>query len=735
MAVKWCVICSSHYEDSGITPLEGALNSVKKLESIIVSELGVSEENTLFIYDENQMDIISKIMEFETTIAKDDVIVFYFCGHGMKIGDTLWLYTYKTSPRSVKLTALNYGDIIETFRRSVSKRIFVVLDCCNSGAAVTMGSEQHELVNKEVSVEGEVILCSCSEVESAIQMEINHELHCVFTYTFAEVLSKGSKQNKEFLSIKDIINLLKAQYEKISGKTLLFDRKQNLDTYGIIKNMEYARVAAEENIEELSKIRGRFQRRKKWKVLLVKCDIKYPTRGIDFGVPLGLWVIKNYIMLSRPGIQVDLYDERLISLENREKNFETLVEDYDVIGVSMCTCEVPMAIEKCRVAHSKGKITVAGGIFTYSNEKYLINTKVIDYVIPGVGTVPWVKLLDALMINDAQGSKNQIVSVNNVFSKNSLDTMVWMTDTMPGIELHEWDEILSNYGRHINREIMINSKLVSVPKIDIVTSRGCNQKCRFCSVRFETGSTVIKRLPTVIEEEIDFLYAKGIRYFSIKDENFFVHGVSRAKEIMQHCSQYRDIHFKIRMRLDDWNRENIIDLETLRKWGVDEIQYGVESPQSDILSLLQKGMAFERSKITDLFREHYANEIKVNASLILGCSELEDEEYYKKLEQFVSDIYDERYFIPYFNFYTPHPKNSTFKNDEYTVISNDLNYYTHKIPIAFPKNMRRFERGIMLETYNRMTEKTNSRTYNPSIPEEIKEAFTIGKRVNPKSLG
>ena len=62
MAVKWCVICSSHYEDSGITPLEGAFNSVKKLESIIVSELGVSEENTLFIYDENQMDIISKIM-------------------------------------------------------------------------------------------------------------------------------------------------------------------------------------------------------------------------------------------------------------------------------------------------------------------------------------------------------------------------------------------------------------------------------------------------------------------------------------------------------------------------------------------------------------------------------------------------------------------------------------------------------------------------------------------------
>ena len=28
MAVKWCVVCSSHYEDSKITELEGALNRV-----------------------------------------------------------------------------------------------------------------------------------------------------------------------------------------------------------------------------------------------------------------------------------------------------------------------------------------------------------------------------------------------------------------------------------------------------------------------------------------------------------------------------------------------------------------------------------------------------------------------------------------------------------------------------------------------------------------------------------
>lgn len=417
MAVKWCVVCSSHYNDSKITALEGAFNSVRKLQSVIVSELGVSEENTLFIYDKNQYEITTEIMEFENNIQKDDVVIFYFCGHGIKVGDVLWLCTNNTIQRSVEMTALNYNVIIKSFRNSPSKRILVILDCCNSGAALTMGGDNGEDIKKEVTCEGEVILCSCAEIESAIQVEINHELHCVFTYTFSEVLSKGSTEPKEFLSISDIVHLLKKQYEKISGKTLSIGRKQNLDTYGIIKNMEYTRKTAEENSEELTKIRNQFRRWKKWKILLVKCEIKYPTRGIDFGVPLGLWAIKNYITLCRPNIQVDIYDERLLLLEKKEKNFDELIEEYDVIGISMCTCEVPMAIDKFKIAHSKGKITVAGGIFTYSNEKYLIESKAVDYVIPGVGTVPWIRLLDALMVNQGQGTKKQIVNVNNVFSK------------------------------------------------------------------------------------------------------------------------------------------------------------------------------------------------------------------------------------------------------------------------------------------------------------------------------
>jgi radical SAM superfamily enzyme YgiQ (UPF0313 family) len=728
MTVKWCVICSSKYKDENIKNLEGASNSVKKLQSVVVSKLGVPADDTLFIYDGTRDEITKAIVEFCEKLANDDIVVFCFCGHGIKVRNHLYLLVENSNKENVEITSLEYKLIVDLFKNKKIKRIVAILDCCNSGAAINMGIENGTLITNE----GQVTICSCSEVEESVQLEIENGSECAFTYTFAKILSRGSSVDKPLLSINDIMQNLTAEYKKISNLEIVVANKQDLDKYEFIKNMDYIRKNDARINQELDEIRDKITRRKKWKVLLVKCEIKYPTRGIDFGVPLGLWVIKNYITLSKPNVQVDIYDERLNITRGEETNFEQVITDYDVIGISMCTCEVPMAIKKFKIAHEMGKITVAGGIFTYSNEKYLIDTKVVDYVIPGVGTIPWIRLLDALMANDVRKESN--INVNNVFSKNNLNTTVWLTDTMPRMELHEWDEIISKYSPFINKETVIDMKKVTLPKLDIVTSRGCNQRCRFCSVRFETGSSVICKTYMDVEDEIDYLYSKGIRYFSIKDEDCLIHGNERFEEIMNHCKQYKDIRFKVRMRLDAWNKYGgDFNMEKLREWGIDEIQYGVESPQSDILILIQKGMSFERDTIINLFKEHYKNKIKVNASFILGCAELEKKDYYANLKEFINNIYDEDYLIPYLNFYTPHPTYSTILNDQYTVTTDDFNYYTHKIPVAYPKNMTQPERASMIQTYEEITNITSSKNYNPDIPRDAKDKFLKGKQVQVRN--
>lgn len=106
-----------------------------------------------------------------------------------------------------------------------------------------------------------------------------------------------------------------------------------------------------------------------------------------------------------------------------------------------------------------------------------------------------------------------------------------------------------------------------------------------------------------------------------------------------------------------------------------------------------------------------------------------DNEYYENLKKFIMEIYDKNYLIPYLNFYTPHPINSTFANDKYTITIRDLNFYIHKVPVAFPKNMRQPERSKMVETYDEIRRMTYSSEYNPSIPETAKDAFIKGKSV------
>ena len=451
MSVKWFIVCSSTYQDESIANLEGSNYSTSELCTTVISKLGVPREDVLYLVDQNVQQILDNLYRFLKNVKNEDTFIFYFSGHAIHTQNDLYLYTIDTRRVYIKPSSIKYSDIIDIIKNFKCNKIIAILDCCNSGAAIKMGEEQeNDTAFNEVTVEGEVTLCSCAEIETSIQREINGQWKSVFTDVFTQVLAEGIPLAQEYLSISDIMLTLRDRYQQEAGRTLVIKKVQDLDQARIFRNMHYVKHLNTKKNSTINDIRNKLQKMKKWKVLLVKCSIKYPTRGVDFGVPLGLWVLKNYITLAMPNVIVDIYDERLLSIQSLEKDFSEVIADYDIVGVSMCTCEVPVAIERFKVAHESGKITVAGGIFTYSNEKYLINTNVVDYVIPGVGTLPWVKLLRALISNNYKDK--ELVNVKNVYSRTHMNTMVWIPDVMPGLEFHEWEKILSEYGPFLNKK-------------------------------------------------------------------------------------------------------------------------------------------------------------------------------------------------------------------------------------------------------------------------------------------
>lgn len=471
------------------------------------------------------------------------------------------------------------------------------------------------------------------------------------------------------------------------------------------------------------------------KVLLVKSAIKYPIKYDDFGVPLGLWMLKGHLSTSGLSLKIDIFDERLelmrcngdkAARESAKAKFESIVEDYDVIGVSMSTSEVWPALQKFEIAKKAQKITLCGGIFTSSNENYLLKSGLVDYVIPGVSTVPLTSLLARLLQDKRQGQLGQhIVNEYGVASKDSLNQFdgIWVPTILPTMRKSIWLEIIDQYGEYLKDE------RTHKKRIDVYTARGCNRNCTFCSVQRESKQTILYKSPDCVIDEIKYLESQGIEYFSFKDEDL-LSDPERMFGILEAIHK-EGVLFKIRARYDEMIQHNI-SLERLHSLGVDEIQYGIESPDIHLQRNVSKGFPRDSNEksLIDFIRSHEKCGIKVNCSFILGITG-EDSEYYDNLFKFIKGIYDnESKPKIYINFLTPHPMNSQFPTQNYVLATNDLNYFTHKFPVCYAQDSTYGKRKKLLETYDRIVEYTDSSLYNPptsKIPETLKKAFLSGK--------
>jgi hypothetical protein len=98
----------------------------------------------------------------------------------------------------------------------------------------------------------------------------------------------------------------------------------------------------------------------------------------------------------------------------------------------------------------------------------------------------------------------------------------------------------------------------------------------------------------------------------------------------------------------------------------------------------------------------------------------EDVEYYKELEEFMSNIYRNTSKPKiYLNYLTPHPYNSRFdlRGGIYHLVTDDLNYFTHRYPVCYVGNGDTTLNIKMLETHNKIAEITESTHLNPQLEE------------------
>jgi len=302
--------------------------------------------------------------------------------------------------------------------------------------------------------------------------------------------------------------------------------------------------------------------------------------------------------LEKDSHKVDLMDMRLYPEE--EKLFKKIKEfGPDLIGITTASIGYKMAyriIDRMKEKFPDIPIAIGGSYASTVHSKILEDTKV-DYVVYGEGEQTFIEIANGKDLHEIKGlifrdSKGDIVMNPPYPLVRDLDSMPF-----PKYDIFELDKMVEK-------------------RIPIVSSRGCPNRCTFCSIQLVMGSPFRSRSPKNVIEQIEYWYKKGYETFEFSDDNF-TFNMPRAEEI---CDLIIEKGLKLKLMFGNGIRSDRVDenlLKKLKAAGTVFIAYGLESSDPRVLKNIKK----------DLDRDVLKNAVKMNLKLgiptqvnfIIGC--------------------------------------------------------------------------------------------------------------------
>jgi Caspase domain len=203
----------SEYEP-GLNPLPGAVKDVEALQEVLLNpELGGFEKtDVILLKNPERQDVEEAIERLFTYRQKDDLVLLYFSGHGIKddLG-RLYLATRRTRKNSngelVRATAIAANFVQQCMGLSRSRRQVVILDSCFSGAfAEGLSAKDDGTVDirEQLGGEGRVVLTSSSSTQYSFE-EQGQDLS-IYTRFLIEGIRSGEadRDEDEFISIDEL---------------------------------------------------------------------------------------------------------------------------------------------------------------------------------------------------------------------------------------------------------------------------------------------------------------------------------------------------------------------------------------------------------------------------------------------------------------------------------------------------------------------------------------------------
>ena len=129
------IIANTEYNDPGLPQLNAPSKDAEDFARVLRSPGLCAFDEVDIVLNQTEHVVRDSIYSFFNQAKKDDLLLLFFSGHGIRddLG-TLYLAVKDTDRFRLPITAISKDFVLSVSDRSRTKRQVIVLDCCNSGA-------------------------------------------------------------------------------------------------------------------------------------------------------------------------------------------------------------------------------------------------------------------------------------------------------------------------------------------------------------------------------------------------------------------------------------------------------------------------------------------------------------------------------------------------------------------------------------------------------------------------
>ncbi|URZ14077.1 B12-binding domain-containing radical SAM protein [Clostridium felsineum] len=306
--------------------------------------------------------------------------------------------------------------------------------------------------------------------------------------------------------------------------------------------------------------------------------------------PISLAYLKSYV--ENKGYYAKIFDYEVIADTENSNLLISIANNFDIVGISCYYPYLPNKLaQKIKAISSKIVVFAGGPMASLKYKDLLYKNSPIDFVIVNEGEESLLELLQCLkyhlpvkkILGVASYSNNKIYYKSRKFIMN-LDKV--------GFPIRE----NGYYEKYIPT---------------IISSRGCNGRCRFCSTRY-MGNWRGRSAENVFKEILHIVRDHGQTNFQFVEPNF-LEDINRAYKIAELIENIpQKVYFDFACRIDSiLNNEKV--LVKLRQAGAIKVLLGVENFNNKTLSDWNKGI--NTNQICDAI--NILNKVKLSYSISL----------------------------------------------------------------------------------------------------------------------